>query len=232
MNKTADLFGDSLGYQAEPYVEWLFTEAGDFTVSNNTFGGTATCDWLSKMATAAAARPGAAILVFSGNSFTPCMQGATIGSPEYYSLYTAYTEQAIAIFSAVGAHVFLVGTPVDESSGTGWHRLDDIYGQLARANRLSVTFVDAGTSVESPGGRVHADVALHEHRAHLRCRRHECRALARRHPLLPYGTPATRGVTRPCDVYSPGAFRFALSVVTAVTQSSVPVVARLVRTAR
>lgn len=232
VNKTADLFGDSLGYQAEPYVDWLFTEAGDFTVSNNTFGGTATCDWLSKMATAAAARPGAAILVFSGNSFTPCMQGATIGSPEYYSLYTAYTEQAIAIFSAVGAHVFLVGTPVDESSGTGWHRLDDIYGQLARANRLSVTFVDAGTSVEGPGGGFTWT---------LPCMSIEpsCGADGTnvvRSPdgihFCPDGTPATRGVTGPCDVYSPGAFRFALSVVTAVTQSSVPVVARLVRTAR
>ena len=93
---------------------------------------------------AAAERPQAAVFVFSGNAFTPCMDGVNVRSPQYYDLYTNYTEQAIGIFSAVGAHVFLVGTPVDESSVAGWDHLDDIYRQLAQANPLTVTFVDAG----------------------------------------------------------------------------------------
>ena len=54
--------------------------------------------------------------VFSGNAFTPCMDGVTPRTRQYYDLYTTYTKQAIGIFSSVGAHVFLVGTPVDESS--------------------------------------------------------------------------------------------------------------------
>ena len=147
-----DLFGDSLGYQAEPYLDMFFAQTHDYTVSNYTYGGTATCDWLSKMAVAAADRPQAALLVFSGNAFTPCMDGVTLRSPQYYDLYTTYTKQAIGIFSAVGAHVFLVGTPVDESSVAGWDHLDDIYRQLAQANPLTVTFVDAGTSVETATG--------------------------------------------------------------------------------
>jgi hypothetical protein len=114
-----DLFGDSLGYQAEPYLDMFFTDTHDYTVSNYTYGGTATCDWLSRMVAAAAERPLAALLVFSGNAFTPCMDGVTLRSPQYYDLYATYTEQAIGIFSAVGAHVFLVGTPVDESSVAG-----------------------------------------------------------------------------------------------------------------
>ena len=74
---------------------------------------------------AAAEDPQSAVLVFSGNAFTPCMDGVALRSPEYYDLYTTDTEKAIGIFSAVGAHVFLVGTPIDQSSVAGWDRLDD-----------------------------------------------------------------------------------------------------------
>ena len=147
-----DLFGDSLGYQAEPYLDMFFAQTHDYTVSNYTYGGTATCDWLSTMAVAAAERPQAALLVFSGNAFTPCMDGVTSPQPPVLRPLHHLHEQAIGIFSAVGAHVFLVGTPVDESSVAGWDHLDDIYRQLAQANPLTVTFVDAGASVETATG--------------------------------------------------------------------------------
>ena len=101
-HETVDLFGDSLAYQAEPYLDMFFAETGNYTVSNNTYGGTATCDWLSKMAVAAAEHPQAAVLVFSGNAFTPCMDGVALRSPQYYARYTTDTEQAIATFGAVG----------------------------------------------------------------------------------------------------------------------------------
>jgi len=213
-----DLFGDSLGYQAEPYLDMLFTRTHDYRVSNYTYGGTATCDWLSMMARVAAERPQVAVFVFSGNALTPCMDGVNVRSSQYYDLYTNYTEQAIGIFSGVGAHVFLVGTPVDETSVAGWDHLDDIYRQLAEANPLTVTFVDAGASVETatggftwtlpcisiepscgPGG---TDMVRSPDGVHF----------------CPDGTPAARGVTGPCDEYSPGAFRFALAMVTAVTR--------------
>ena len=70
----------------------------------------------------------------------------------------------------------------------------------------------------SPPRWVHVGAALHEHRAELWCERHQRGALARRHPLLPGRNPVDPGVTGPCDEYSPGAFRFALAIVSAVTQ--------------
>ena len=73
----------------------LRRDTGTTPCPNNTYGGTATCDWLSKMAAAAAEHPQAAVLVFSGNAFTTCMDGVTLRSPEYYDLYTTDTEQAI-----------------------------------------------------------------------------------------------------------------------------------------
>ena len=187
-------------------------------MSNYTYGGTATCDWLSRMAAAAAERPQAALLVFSGNAFTPCMDGVALRSPQYYDLYTTYTEQAIGIFSAVGAHVFLVGTPVDESSVAGWNHLDDLYRQLAQANPLTVTYVDAGASVETAtGGFTWALPCMSIEPSCGPDGTNVVRSPDGIH-FCPDGTPATRGVTGPCDEYSPGAFRFALAMVSAVTR--------------
>jgi hypothetical protein len=229
---TVDLFGDSLGYQAAPYLDLFFAEAGNDAVSDNTFGGTATCDWLTKMAAAAAGHPQAAVLVFSGNAFTPCMDGVAPRSPQYYDLYTSYTEQAIGIFAAAGTHVFLVGTPINQSSVAGWDRLDALYRQLAQANPFAVTYVDAGAAVESPsGGFTWRLPCLSIEPSCGPNGTNVVRAPDGAH-FCPDGVPATAGVTGPCDEYSPGAFRFALAMESAVTQYLHPVPASQVRTAR
>jgi hypothetical protein len=213
-----DLFGDSLGYQAEPYLDTFLAWTHNYMVSNYTYGGTATCDWLSTMAVAAAERPQAALLVFSGNAFTPCMDGVPLRSPRYYDLYTTYTKQAIGIFSAVGTHVFLVGTPVDESSAAGWDHLDDIYRQIAQSNPLTVTYEDAGASVETAtGGFTWTLPCMSIEPSCGHDGTNVVRSPDGAH-FCPNGISATRGVTGPCDEYSPGAFRFALAMVSAVTQ--------------
>ena len=213
-----DLFGDSLGYQAEPYLDMIFAETHDYTVTNYTYGGTATCDWLSRMAAAATERPQIAILVFSGNAFTPCMDGVALRSPRYFDLYVRSTEQAIGIFRSVGAHVYLVGTPIDEASQAGWDHLDDIYRQLAQANPLTVTYVDAGAAVETnAGGFTWTLPCMSIEPSCGPSGTNVVRSPDGIHFCLD-GTPTTLGVTGPCDEYSPGAFRFALSVVSAVAR--------------
>ncbi len=231
-HETVDLFGDSLGYQAQSYLDMFLAETGNYTVSNNTYGGTATCDWLSKMAAAAAEHPQAAVLVFSGNAFTPCMDGVALRSPQYYDLYTTDTEQAIEIFRTAGTHVFLVGTPIDQSSVAGWHRLDYIYRQLALADPAAVTYVDAGAAVESSSGGFTWQLPCLS--IEPSCGPNGVNTV--RSPdgihFCPDGTPATAGVTGPCDEYSSGAFRFALAIVSAVTQHAYGAPASLVRAAR
>jgi hypothetical protein len=215
-----DLFGDSLGYQAEPYLDMFFAQTHHYTVSDYTYGGTATCDWLSRMAAAAAEQPQAAILVFSGDAFTSCMDGVALGSLQYYDLYATYTERAIRIFSAVGAHVFLVGTPVDEFSATGWVHLDDIYRHLARADPLTVTYVDAAISVETAtGGFTWSLPCMSIEPTCAPDGTNVVRSPDGIH-FCPDGAPATRGVIGPCDQYSSGAFRFALAIARAVTQDA------------
>lgn len=213
-----DLFGDSLGYQAVPYLDMFFAQTHLYTVSDYTYGGTATCDWLSRMVAAADERPLAALLVFSGNTFTPCMDGVTPRTSQYYALYTTYTKKAIGIFSSVGAHVFLVATPVDASSLAGSDQLNDIYRQLAQSNPLTVTYVDAGASVETATGGF--TWALPCSSIEPSCGYDGTNVV--RSPdgihFCPDGTPAAQGVTAPCDEYSSGAFRFALAMMNAVTQ--------------
>jgi hypothetical protein len=129
------------------------------------------------------------------------------------------TQPTRRVASAVGAHVFLVGTPIDEFSVAGWDRLDGTYRQLAHADPLAVTYVDAGAAVESASGGFTWQ---------LPCISMEPNCSANgtnvvRSPdgirFCPDGTPAAAGVTGPCDEYSPGAFRFPLAIVTAVTRS-------------
>ena len=231
-HETVDLFGDSLGYQAEPYLDMFFAETGHYTVSNNTYGGTATCDWLSRMAAAAAEHPQVAVLVFSGNAFTPCMDGAAFRSSQYYDLYTTDTEQAIGIFRAAGTHVFLVGTPIDQSSVAGWDHLDDIYQQLALTDPADVTYVDAAAAVESPSGGFTWQLPCMS--IEPSCGPNGLNTV--RSPdgihFCPDGIPATAGVTGPCNEYSPGAFRFALAIMSAVTQHADGPPASLVVAAR
>ncbi len=118
-----DLFEDSRADTGRPYLDMLFARGTATTpVSNSTFGGTATCDWLSKMASAAAEHPQAFRQRVCSRA-TPSRRAVdevTLRSPQYYDLYTTDTEQAIGIFRAVGVHVLdEVGTPIDQSSVAG-----------------------------------------------------------------------------------------------------------------
>jgi hypothetical protein len=62
------IYGDSLIEQATPYLR--------STDQIRAFGGTALCDWVDKMAQAAAVeQPSVMVVEFVGNDVTPCMQG-------------------------------------------------------------------------------------------------------------------------------------------------------------
>jgi hypothetical protein len=128
--------------------------------------------------------------------------------------------------------VYLIGTPIDASSVAGWNRLDAIYRQLAQANPLTVTYVDAGAAVETPSGGftwqlpcLSIEPSCGANGANL------VRSPDGIH-FCPDGEPATVGITGPCDEYSPGAFRFALAIVSAVTHHQDRVRASVIRTAR
>lgn len=91
--------------------------------------------------------------------------------------------------------------------------------QLAQANPLAVTYVDAGAVVKSPTGAFTWDLPCIS--IEPSCGANGTNVV--RSPdgihFCQDGAPTTRGgVTGPCDEYSPGAFRFALSIAGEVTQ--------------
>ena len=156
------------------------------------------------------------------------MNGVALRSPQYYELYTTDTEQAIGIFRAAGTHVFLVGTPIDQSLVAGWDHLDDIYQQLALNDPAYVTYVNAAAAVESPSGGFTWQLPCLS--IEPSCGPNGVNTV--RSPdgihFCPDGIPATAGVTGPCNEYSPGAFRFAMAIVSAVTQHAYGQTASLV----
>lgn len=146
------LYGDSLATQASPYFEALALPSG-IEVLDRVFGGTAICDWLGYMQTDASSfRPQAVVLEFSGNALTPCMSGFTPGTPAYFAKYQHDAQEAIGIFTAVGAHVYLEAAPLPLSPGASqtWFAVDQIYAALAKGDP-HVTYVDAGQTLMTGG---------------------------------------------------------------------------------
>jgi len=148
------LFGDSLAQQAAPDFDRIMETKGA-TVSNHVFGGTAVCDWLVSMGQAAATRPQAAVLEFSGNTFTPCMNGYPPESSLAVKKYRTDMMAAIHLFLTVGTHVFLEGTPISHAQWTShdrhWNDLNRAFAALATNGQHGVTYVDAGQAVEGRG---------------------------------------------------------------------------------
>jgi hypothetical protein len=216
------LFGDSLSAQAAPYFDWLIDVSGA-TASNHVFGGTAVCDWLPTMRQVAATHPEAAVLEFSGNTFTSCMAGC---SPETSSAVTKYCSDlstAIDAFVAAGTRVFLIGTPISYTAWIDhdphWDDLNQAVAALAAHDSPDVTFVNAGLAVEGPNGAftwtlpclgsepcdgpivagVRSNVVRAPDGAHL------CAPVA--------------GIGLGCSGYGSGAFRFALAMAAPVIET-------------
>ena len=215
------LFGDSLAVQSEPYFNYLLQAGGKATVSDFAYGGTAACDWLPKMRKyAQKAHPRAVVVEFVGNTFTSCMSGCPLGSRVAVNRYCSDISTAIQAFLRVGAHVFLIGTPISRtewiSHDSGWDALNVAFASLAAKHRRHVTYIDAGKAVEGP------------HQAFvwtLPCLSFEpctgptiagVRSDVVRSPDGVHFCPDQSGnvvgqVTR-CAVYSSGAFRFAAAM--------------------
>jgi hypothetical protein len=148
------LFGDSLSWEAQPYYTDLVHATGETAHTYDSFGGTAICDWLTRMREVEAQyHPKAVEIQFSGNALTPCMQAYQPPSPEYYEKYRTDTQEAIDIFVPSGAHVYLIGAPISRSqqSDPNWDKLNKQYASMAAADPQHVSYVDAGTAVEGPG---------------------------------------------------------------------------------
>ncbi|ABD10418.1 hypothetical protein ThrDRAFT_03767 [Frankia casuarinae] len=155
VNRTSDdrprvaLWGDSLAWEAGDAFDEAARADGGTAVLVRTWGGTAPCDWLMDIRDQARRwRPTTAVLVFSGNQVTPCMQGR--------DLVTAYREdvtKAVTMLTNQGIEVVLVDAPprrdqtVDEA---GMTPLDRLWRQIA-AEHERTRVVPAGRVLTMDG---------------------------------------------------------------------------------
>jgi hypothetical protein len=218
------LFGDSLSWEAQPYYTSLIHATGETALTYDSVGGTAICDWLPRMREVEATyHPHAAQLQFSGNALTPCMAGYPHSSQAYYDRYRADTQAAIDIFAPRGTHVFLVGAPISRAgqADPNWDRLNRQYAEVAAGDPQHVTYVDAGTAVEGPGDTYVETLPCLEVEACLGPVVGGVPSNTVRSPDGVHFCPATtgneKGVIGGCPIYSSGAFRYAHSMVEALT---------------
>jgi hypothetical protein len=217
------LYGDSLASEAGQDFAYLAGESGA-TVRIRAFGGLAICDYLAAMSSDALSwQPTAAVLEFSGDAFTPCMSGYTLGSPQYYTKYRDDAQTAISVFRAVGTKVILVGLPMDASASLSQNAasLNQIYESLAQDN-IGVTFDDAGQAVMADGTFTWTLPCLPFEPCTGPAGTNIVRAPDGIH-FCPNGQTTLVGNFEECDVYSSGAFRFASAMLgPALTPPSMP----------
>jgi hypothetical protein len=215
---TVVLYGDSLAVESEAAFRGALAAAGISEVHTETYGGTALCDWLQRMRDDVVdLRPDTVVIELSGNAFTPCMHDADdspLAGDAYYAKYASDAGEALRIFAATGAHVYLVGTPISrrvaEAHGPDAGRLNALYSDIAALT--GAEYVDAGSAVlhrgqwtetmpcldgeACTGGTDPAGVAVNVVRAPDGM--HFC----------PTAGTAVQGVTDTCAVWSSGAHRF------------------------
>jgi hypothetical protein len=160
-----ELWGDSMGMQSAPAFSFLLGLSGNAVTANHTFPGTAICDWLSDIrsevdpANPAGFHPQAAVFVFSGVSYTPCMRaadGAELTGRALINKYEADAAQAIAIFTEAKVPVYFASVPIsrDEAAAgdVGDTPLGEMYARLpARFPGGIARFVDSALAVEWHG---------------------------------------------------------------------------------
>jgi hypothetical protein len=214
------LFGDSLAWEAQPYWTAFIHEDNEAAVTADTFGGTATCDFLNRMREVEAKdHPIAVELLFSGNNLTPCMKGLELYTQAYYQAYRENTLAAIRIFSTGDTHVYLIGAPITKKqvSVPGWQRLNQLYAQIAQGDPSRVTYVNAGQAVEGPGGTFTETLPCLEGQPCTGPTVDGTRTNVVRAPDGTHFCPAkegdVHGVIDRCPVYSSGAYRFAQAMV-------------------
>jgi hypothetical protein len=124
------IYGDSLIEQATPYLQ--------STDQIRAFGGTALCDWVDKMARAAAVeQPSMMVVEFVGNDVTPCMQ--SYQTPD--EVRAKYEADMARLKQIVDAPILWVGPPPFRD------RAPAALGLYSSEPR----FVDAGEAVLADG---------------------------------------------------------------------------------
>jgi hypothetical protein len=222
--RSVALFGDSLSYEAAG--DFTFAAALDgYATETHVLGGTAPCDFLADLEALAARpsedRPSVAVIEFTGNAFTPCMEpdGTMLSHDEILAAYARDGATFITTLLDAGVRpVFAIAPAINHPSLAP--QINSLWRQLA-GEYPGVDVVDAGATVDSSDGSFSATLpcASWEH-APQGCflGRVIVRAPDGAH-FCPTLTQTVNGVVGVCTVPSPGAVRYAMGLAEALTAS-------------
>jgi hypothetical protein len=172
--------------------------------------------------------PQAVVVEFSGDTFTACMhdsRGLPLSPTARDARYALDAQQVVRIFSPTVARLYFVDYPIsagEESRPSAeWNRLNTIYAAVA-ARSPRTEFVHAAQTVEDHGRYTDALPCLidepctgpigldgqHENLVRAPDGVHFC----------PNGAYAINGVTVPCTIWSPGAYRYGMAMAAPIIQ--------------
>jgi hypothetical protein len=159
-----EVWGDSLAYQAGPYINYFFDASGRTVSRTHVFAATAICDWIPDIRNElnphnpSGYHPNRIVLVFSGVALYPCMDGPNgvpLSGQALINKYQADARTVIAIASAVHVPVYFASTPIfkqDANLYVGDTPLGVMYSQLPAAFPGGIVrFIDSAQSVEWQG---------------------------------------------------------------------------------
>jgi hypothetical protein len=206
-----NVYGDSLSFESQQELERRFR--GEARLTSVAQGGAALCDALPVIEQDLDRRkPAVALIQFSGNNITDCMQlapGQPLEGQDLVAKYAADAELAVAQLRARDVRVFLVGSPVARSAAsiTAINAEFQRIAQRWEATGGGVSYVDAGAAVLAPDGSYTPTLpCLPDETAAMGCNGGQ---IAVRSPDGLHFCPSSTGGTEPCPAYASGARRFA-----------------------
>ncbi len=159
-----EVWGDSLAYQAAPYLNFFFAASAKTTSRTRVFAATAICNWLPDIRREldphnhSSYHPNRIVLAFSGVALFPCMKdanGIALSGQALIDKYRADARTVIAIAAQVHVPVYFASSPIfkqDAARYVGDTPLGVMFSTLPSAYPAGmVRFIDSAQAVEWHG---------------------------------------------------------------------------------
>ncbi len=215
---TVTLFADSLGFESAQVVADLLGDSVRFDSSS--LPGVAMCDLIGALERAPEKAPDVAVLQFSGNNLTPCMQdadGNELSDAAVVDKYAADVDTVISILRSRGSRVVLAAAPRTAFTDRA-EEVNTIYSWTAikwHARGEPVSYVDTAALLLTPERTFTPRLpCLPNEHAEQGCAPDG--TIAVRSVDGTHFCPLDTGGKTVCPVWSSGAHRFGLALANAV----------------